>query len=91
MSRLASFGSALLMGEQALRLLGNSEERARRVMQTFRQHDEASVEKMYQLWGDDHTYGLVLREQLNELEKVLQNDRSERLESESPEPEKNAE
>jgi monovalent cation:proton antiporter-2 (CPA2) family protein len=69
-----TFGSALLMGEQALQLLGSSEVRAHRVMDLFREHDEAGLEKMYQVWGDDHAYGLLVGEQLSELEKVLQDD-----------------
>jgi len=72
-----TFGSALLMGEQALRLLDRDEQRAKRVMQVFKQHDEASLEKMYELWGDDRAYGLRIRQELRELEKVLQEDQRE--------------
>jgi monovalent cation:proton antiporter-2 (CPA2) family protein len=69
-----TFGSALFTGEQALKLLGYGDERATRVMRLFRQHDEAGLEKMYSLWGDDKAYGLRIREELDQLEKVLQDD-----------------
>jgi hypothetical protein len=29
---------------------------------------------MYSLWGDEHAYGLRIREELDQLEKVLQDD-----------------
>ena len=79
-----TFGSALFMGEQALRLLGSSDNRARRVTEKFREHDEAGLLKRYQVWGDDHAYGLLVSEQLSELEKVLQDDIED--ESETAEP-----
>lgn len=69
-----TYGSALLMGEQALELLGSDAARAHRVMDLFREHDEAGLQKMFQAWGDDHAYGLLVSEQLSELEKVLQDD-----------------
>jgi len=72
-----TFGSALLMGEQALRLLGFDETQARRVKEVFKQHDEKNLAKSFKVWGDDQAYGLLLREQLAELEKVLQADRDD--------------
>ena len=69
-----TFGSALFTGEQALKLLGYGNERATRVMRLFREHDEAGLRKMYSLWGDEHAYGLRIREELDQLEKVLQDD-----------------
>ncbi|HET6565367.1 MAG TPA: monovalent cation:proton antiporter-2 (CPA2) family protein [Xanthomonadales bacterium] len=69
-----TFGSALLMGEHALRLLGNSEERAQRVMDMFRRHDEEGLARMFEFWGDDKAYGQATRQHLAVLEKVLQDD-----------------
>ncbi len=69
-----TFGSALMMGEQALRLLGNSDARAHRVMELFRKHDEEGLARMFELWGDDKAYGLASRQALAVLEKVLQDD-----------------
>jgi voltage-gated potassium channel Kch len=69
-----SFGSALLVGERALQFLGSSEERAYRVMRLFKKHDEAGLEKMYELWGDERAYGLGIRQALKDLEQVLKDD-----------------
>lgn len=69
-----TFGSALMMGEEALKMLGSTDERARRIMTLFREHDETGLKKMYELWGDDVEYGLRVRRELKELEKVLQDD-----------------
>lgn len=77
------FGSALLVGEHALRLLGSSERRAYRIMRIFKRHDEAGLEKMYELWGDDRAYGLAIRQSLKDLEQVLKDDLEDSLERES--------
>lgn len=80
-----TFGSALLMGEEALKLLGHSDKRAHRIMSLFREHDETGLMKMYELWGDDLEYGLRVRRELKELEKVLQDDQEEAEEHVHPE------
>ena len=69
-----TFGSALIMGEAALKLLGYEDAQAYRVMRTFKHHDEAGLQKLYEVWGDDHAYGLRVRQNLEDLEKVLQDD-----------------
>jgi monovalent cation:proton antiporter-2 (CPA2) family protein len=69
-----TFGSALIMGEEALKLLGYDDARAYRLMRTFKRHDEDGLEKLHELWGDDHAYGLMVRENIEQLEKVLQDD-----------------
>lgn len=76
-----TFGSALLMGEQALKLLGNSEARARRVMDLFRKHDEEGLARMFELWGDEKAYGQASRQHLEVLEKVLQDDLDDEVNS----------
>lgn len=76
-----TFGSALIMGEQALKLLGYDDARAYRLMRTFKRHDEEGLEKLYEVWGDDHAYGLKVRENIEQLERVLRDD-SEDLEDE---------
>jgi hypothetical protein len=43
-------------------------------MRTFKRHDEDGLEKLHALWGDDHAYGLMVRENIEQLEKVLQDD-----------------
>lgn len=72
-----TFGSALIMGEEALRLLGYENAQAYRVMRTFKHHDEQGLQKLYEVWGDDHAYGLRIHQSLENLEKVLQDDAQE--------------
>ena len=72
-----TFGSALIMGEEALKLLGYEDAQAYRVMRTFKHHDESGLQKLYEVWGDEHAYGLRIRQNLEDLEKVLQDDTQE--------------
>jgi monovalent cation:proton antiporter-2 (CPA2) family protein len=72
-----TFGSALIMGEEALLLLGYDPARAYRVMRSFKSHDEEGLRKLYEVWGDDHAYGLRVRQNIEELERVLKDDSEE--------------
>ena len=72
-----TFGSALFMGEEALLLLGYDPARAYRLMRSFKQHDEEGLLKLYEVWGDDHAYGLRIRQNIEELERVLKDDSEE--------------
>ena len=72
-----TFGSALIMGEEALKLLGYDDAQAYRLMRTFKQHDEDGLKKLYEVWGDDHAYGLRVKEYVEQLEKVLTDDSAE--------------
>jgi len=72
-----TFGSALIMGEEALKLLGYDDAQAYGLMRTFKRHDEEGLEKLYEVWGDDEAYGLKVRENVGQLEKVLKDDRAE--------------
>ncbi len=69
-----TFGSALVMGEEALKLLGYDDAKAYRVMRTFKRHDEEGLQKLYEVWGDDQAYGLRVRQNIEDLEKVLRDD-----------------
>ena len=69
-----TFGSALAMGEEALKLLGQSDERAKRLTLKFDKHDTEGMHKLSEVWGDDHEYGLRIRQNLEDLEHVLQAD-----------------
>ena len=75
-----TFGSALILGEEALKLLGYDEARAYRLMRTFKQHDEEGLHKLYEVWGDDKEYGLLVRQNIEQLEKVLKDDSEESVE-----------
>ena len=70
-----TFGSALMMGEEALKLLDYGEAHAYRVMRTFKKHDEDGLRKLYEVWGDDQAYGLRVRQSIEDLERVLKEDR----------------
>ncbi len=72
-----TFGSALIMGEEALLLLGYDPARAYRLMRSFKRHDEEGLRKLYEVWGDDHAYGLRMRQNIEELERVLKDDSEE--------------
>jgi voltage-gated potassium channel Kch len=72
-----TFGSALFMGEEALLLLGYDPARAYRLMRSFKRHDEEGLLKLYEVWGDDHAYGLRIRQNVEELERVLKDDSDE--------------
>ena len=72
-----TFGSALIMGEEALKLLGYDDAQAYRLMRTFKRHDEEGLQKLYEVWGDDHAYGLRIKQYVEQLEKVLTDDSAE--------------
>ena len=69
-----TYGSALAMGEEALKLLGFESGRASRMAATFDKHDTEGMHKLYEVWGDEHEYGLRIRENLENLEQVLKAD-----------------
>ena len=72
-----TFGSALIMGEEALKLLGYEDAQAYFVMRTFKHYDEAGLHKLYEIRGDEHAYSLRIRQHVENLEKVLQDDSEE--------------
>ncbi len=72
--RRETFGSALMVGEEALKFLGLDDDRAARNRARFQEHDEHGLRKLYDVWGDDHTYGLRVRQSLEDLKVVLQDD-----------------
>ncbi len=72
--RRETFGSALEMGIDALKLLGVRAHRAHRIAQTFRQHDEAALQEMARLEGDDAVVIARSRQLMNDLEQLLQAD-----------------
>ncbi|MGB5486591.1 MAG: monovalent cation:proton antiporter-2 (CPA2) family protein [Lysobacterales bacterium] len=69
-----TFGSALAMGQEALKLLGLKDIRAKRMVESFDKHDTEGMHKLSEVWGDDHEYGLRVRQNLEDLEQVLQAD-----------------
>jgi monovalent cation:proton antiporter-2 (CPA2) family protein len=69
-----TFGSALGVGEQALKLLGLDAERADRMARAFEKHDTDGMYKLSEVWGDEHEYGLRIDQNLEDLKAVLQSD-----------------
>jgi monovalent cation:proton antiporter-2 (CPA2) family protein len=70
-----TFGSALTLGREALVMLGNSEARAKRMAESFDLHDTEGMVRLSEVWGNDHEYGLRIRQNLEDLEAVLQADK----------------
>ncbi len=73
--RRETFDSALTLGVQALKSLGVSPTRADRAGSIFREHDEATLEVLAELWGDDNSYGVAVRQRMEDLKQVLQEDK----------------
>ncbi|MFT6088239.1 MAG: glutathione-regulated potassium-efflux system ancillary protein KefC [Glaciecola sp.] len=72
-----TFDSALNLGVEALILLGNSRELAERAGQLFSAHDEESLHTLANLWGDDHSYGVAVKQRIEDLKQVLKKDQEE--------------
>lgn len=70
-----TFGSAVAVGESALRMLGVPDARAKQAAEKFEEHDTEGLYKLYEHWGDAARYGSLLQENLAQLRQVLQEDR----------------
>ncbi|GAA5143203.1 monovalent cation:proton antiporter-2 (CPA2) family protein [Thalassotalea piscium] len=69
-----TFDSALNLGVEALTLLGNNRNDAERAGKLFADHDEESLKILAHLWGDDHSYGIAVKQRLEDLKQVLEGD-----------------
>ncbi len=67
--------SAINLAVDALELLGNNKEDAQRAGKLFRDHDRAAVLQLAKLWGDDASYGVAVRQRVEDLKQVLQQDK----------------
>ncbi|MBR9728535.1 monovalent cation:proton antiporter-2 (CPA2) family protein [Shewanella intestini] len=72
-----TFDSALSLGIQALTLLGNTSEQAERAGKLFAEHDNESLAILADVWGDDHSYGVAIKQRLEDLKQVLDQDNKE--------------
>jgi len=70
-----TFESALQLGVQTLQNLGLAADDAMEIASTFREHDQESLEMLSELWGDDKSYGVAVRQRLDDLSQVLAADR----------------
>jgi len=75
--RRETFDSALNLGVEALTLLGNSQEISERAGQLFAEHDKESMQLLVDVWGDDHSYGIAVKQRMEVLKQVLTNDKQE--------------
>ena len=71
-----TFDSALNLGVEALTLLGNDSVDAKRAGEIFAQHDEESLTTLAELWGDDHSYGIAVKQRIEDLKQVLSKDKA---------------
>jgi monovalent cation:proton antiporter-2 (CPA2) family protein len=68
-----TFGSALMAGTAALRVLGYRAYQAERLSQAFRHRDEDGVKGLEALWGQDRkVYFAAARNALEETERLMQ-------------------
>lgn len=73
-----TFDSAVNAGIDALKLLGVAEDEAKRAGRLFSAHDEESLHILAEMWGDDHSYGLAVRQRIEDLKDVLNSDQAQR-------------
>ncbi|MEM7437795.1 MAG: cation:proton antiporter, partial [Myxococcota bacterium] len=66
--------SSIRMGVDVLRSLGFRAYQAERAARMFRRHDEASLEELSKVRFDQKVYFSAVREQINYLERTLQDD-----------------
>lgn len=75
--RRETFDSAIFIGTEALKILGQSEESAKRAGKLFADHDEQSLNMLADLWGDEKSYGAAIRQRTDDLRRVLESDQAE--------------
>ena len=75
--RRETFDSALRLGENALTMLGQTPERAAQVASLFECYDERSLYELAEIWGDEKSYGVAVRQRIEDLQKVLARDLQE--------------
>lgn len=73
--RRESFDSAVNLGIDALTLLGEAPEMAKKAGNLFKQYDESALVELADVWGDDQHYGAAVRQHLADLKQVLDNDK----------------
>lgn len=75
--RRETFDSALQLGINALTLLGIDESSAKKAGELFAEHDEQSLVILSEVWGDDKSYGVAVRQRTEDLKQVLQSDQQQ--------------
>ena len=77
--RRESFDSAVNLGIDALKLLGEDPKFAQKAGELFKQYDESALVELADVWGDDLHYGAAVRQHLADLKQVLDNDKAQNL------------
>jgi len=73
--RRETFDSALNLGVDVLAALGGDRIAAERAGRLFNTHDLQTLEQLAAVWGDEASYGVAMRQRLEDLNQVLQADR----------------
>ncbi|MBU2863386.1 NAD-binding protein [Reinekea forsetii] len=76
--RRETFNSAVALGVDVLTLLGNSKEAAEQAGKVFAEHDQQSLVDLADLWGDDRSYGIAVKQRIEDLKQVLGNDQNKK-------------
>ena len=68
------FDSAIVLAVESLKLLGNEDTDAERAGRMFREHDIESMKMLADVWGDDKSYGVAIKQRMQDLTQVLAHD-----------------
>ena len=68
------FDSAIVLAVDSLKLLGNEDTDAERAGRMFREHDIESMKMLADVWGDDKSYGVAIKQRMQDLTQVLAQD-----------------
>jgi len=72
-----TFDSAVNLGVEALMVLGNDKADATRAGKIFTDHDNESLRILADVWGDDKSYGIAVKQRMEDLKQVLDNDKAQ--------------
>lgn len=72
-----TFDSAVNLGVEALMVLGNDKADAIRAGKIFTNHDNESLQILADVWGDDKSYGIAVKQRVEDLKQVLDNDKAQ--------------
>ena len=77
--RRETFDSALKLGVDALQILGVDAREAQHVADVFAKHDEEMLHKLAEVWGDEQSYSIAVRQGVEDLKRVLDSDAAQRV------------
>lgn len=82
-----TFDSAITLAVDSLKLLGHDDTNAARAGELFRAHDIESMKVLADVWGDDKSYGVAVKQRMEDLTQVLAQDSQASGKLSSSEPE----